>query len=54
MQKRISGYISEELYNQIIEIAEKENRKFTPMIDLLLQLAVKEKIRKRNGKKIHT
>lgn len=49
---RISGYISEELYNSIEEIAKRENRKFTPMIDLLLQLAVKEKNRKRNAKKI--
>jgi hypothetical protein len=49
--KRISGYISDELYNSIEEIAERENRKFTPMITLLLQLAVKEKNRKRHAKK---
>lgn len=51
--KRISGYISDELFLEIEEIAERENRKFTPMITLLLQLAVKEKNRKRNGKKVH-
>lgn len=48
---RISGYISEELASSIEEIAERENRKFTPMISILLQLAVKEKNRKRNAKK---
>jgi hypothetical protein len=52
--KRISGYISDELHSSIEEIAKRENRKFTPMIDLLLQLAVKEKNRKRDGKKVHT
>lgn len=49
--KRISGYITEELYAEIEEIAEKENRKVTPMISLLLQLAVKEKTRKRKSVK---
>jgi len=50
--KRISGYITDELFSEITEITERENRKFTPMISLLLQLAVKEKNRKRNGKKV--
>ncbi len=52
--KRIWGYVPEELYNDIQEIADREFRKFNPMITLLLQLAVKEKNRKRNGKKVHT
>lgn len=51
--KRISGYISDELYSEIEEIAEREQRKVTPMISLLLQSAVKEKNRKRNAKKVH-
>lgn len=45
--KRISGYIPDELFLEIEDIAKKENRKVTPMISLLLQLAVKEKTRKR-------
>lgn len=52
--KRIWGYVPEELYNDIQEIADREFRKLNPMITLLLQLAVKEKNRKRNGKKVHT
>lgn len=48
---RVSGYISEELNSDIKDIAKRENRKFTPMISLLLQLAVKEKNRKRFAKK---
>ena len=49
--KRISGYVTEELYLEIEEISKKENRKITPMISILLQLAVKQKNRKRNGRK---
>jgi len=48
--KRISGYVTEELYLEIEEISKKENRKITPMISILLQLAVKQKNRKRNGR----
>ena len=51
--KRISGYIPDDLYSEIEEIGKKENRKIAPMITLLLQLAVKEKTRKRNAKKVH-
>jgi hypothetical protein len=47
---RISGYISEDLKRDIQEIADRENRMFTRMISLLLQLAVKEKNRKRAKK----
>lgn len=53
--KRISGYISEELYLEIEEISKRENRKITPMISILLHMAVKEKNRKRkNDKKSST
>jgi len=51
--KRISGYIPDELYSDIEELCKRENRKIAPMITMLLQLAVKEKTRKRNAKKIH-
>lgn len=50
MQMRISGYITEELYKEIEEIAKRDNRKFTPMISILLQQAVKERNRKRAKK----
>ncbi len=33
--KRISGYISEELFSEIEEISKRENRKVTPMIAIL-------------------
>lgn len=49
--KRISGYITDELYSEIQEISDRENRKFTPMISILLQWAVKEKNRKRKHAK---
>lgn len=48
--KRISGYITDDLYKSIEEIAERENRKITPVISLLLHQAVKERLRKRNGR----
>lgn len=47
--KRISGYISDELYAEIEDIAKRENRKVTPMISILLQQSVKEKKRKRKS-----
>lgn len=52
--KRIWSYIPDELHSEIEEIAKRESRKLNAMITLLLQLAVKEKNRKRNGKKVHT
>lgn len=47
--KRISGYISDELFASIDDIAKRENRKVTPMISILLQQAVKEKNRKKKS-----
>lgn len=49
--KKISGYIEDELYEAIILLAEKEKRKFAPMVSILLQVAVKEKTRKRKNDK---
>ncbi len=49
--RRLSAYISDELHDEIQELSVREQRKMTPMISLLLQLAVKEKNRKRNAKK---
>lgn len=44
----------EELINEVDEIAARENRTRSVTIKLLLQLAVKEKNRKRkNGKEVH-
>ncbi len=51
--KKISGYIPDELYQGIAEIAERESRKFAPMVTILLQQSVKERNRKRNAKKVH-
>jgi hypothetical protein len=45
--KRISGYIDTDLYDAIEEIAKKDNRKFAPMVTILLQQAVKERNRKK-------
>ncbi len=47
---RVWGYIPEELHSEILEIAKREQRKETNVISLLLQSAVKERLRKRNGK----
>ena len=49
--KKISGYIPDELYLEICEIAKKDNRKVAPVITILLQQAVKEKKRKRHAQK---
>lgn len=42
-----------ELITEVDELADKENRSRSGMIVLLLQAAVKERLRKRNGKKLH-
>ena len=47
VMKRISGYIDTDLYDAIEEIAKKDNRKFAPMVTILLQQAVKERNRKK-------
>jgi len=41
------------LITEVDELADKENRSRSGMIVLLLQAAVKERLRKRNGKKLH-
>lgn len=45
--KRISGYITEELFSDIEEEAKRESRRITPMISLLLRNAINERKRKR-------
>lgn len=45
--KRISGYINEDLFAAIHEVAKLEKRKFTPTIEILLEYAIKQKNRKR-------
>jgi hypothetical protein len=51
---RVWGYISDELNTELLEIADREQRKLANVISLLLQQAVKERNRKRNGKKANT
>jgi hypothetical protein len=50
---RVWGYVPEEINNEIENMAAKEQRKVANLISLLLQSAVKERLRKRNGKKLH-
>jgi hypothetical protein len=47
-------FTSTELFvrGEIQAIADKENRSLSEMIDILLRQAVKERLRKRNGKKV--
>ena len=45
--KRISAYISEELFLQIDQMAKAETRSVNSMITILLEKAIKEKLRKR-------
>jgi hypothetical protein len=51
---QVSATITPELYSDIKDFAEKENRSISLMVAMLLQLAIKEKTRKRNGKKDNT
>jgi hypothetical protein len=44
----------EELMQIIGEFAVKERRSKSEMIDILLHQAIKERLRKRNAKKVHT
>ena len=44
----------ESLIKQVDELAIKDTRSRSEMIYILLQLAIKEKTRKRNAKKDHT
>jgi hypothetical protein len=43
---RISLYVSETVVNQVKEIAEKEKRSVSQMVEILLEKAIKEKNRK--------
>jgi hypothetical protein len=52
--RRISGYIQDELYEEIVDISKRENRKLAPTISILLQYAVREKNRKRQKKSYFT
>lgn len=55
MRKQESFTPSDEnLIPDILEIADREHRSKSEMIDILLHLAVKEKNRKRHGKKVHS
>ncbi len=51
---QVSATIASDLHKEIAELAEKENRSISAMVALLLQQAVKERNRKRNGKKANT
>jgi len=51
--KRISIIVEESLHDSIKKISEDLDRSMNYTITLLLQLAVKEKTRKRNAKKVH-
>ena len=44
---------TESFISEVKIMADREMRSFSEMIDILLRQAVKEKIRKRNGKKLH-
>lgn len=48
---QIHSTIDQELYDQIDELARKNDRTISQMVALLLQQAVKEKTRKRRGNK---
>jgi len=47
---QVFATIEQELYDQIEELARKNDRNLSQMVALLLQQAVKEKTRKRHGK----
>jgi hypothetical protein len=51
---QISCQVDKILKDEIQELADKENRSLSSMGGLLLQQAVKERLRKRNGKKTDT
>ena len=51
--KRISLLIPDELYIQILKVAQSDNRTFTYAATSLLQKALKEKNRKRGKKEVH-
>ena len=44
---QISATVTHQLINDVSEIAKRDNRTFSQTVSLLLQLAVKEKNRKR-------
>jgi hypothetical protein len=50
---RVWGYITDDLNNEILEIAQREQRKPAAVISILLQQAVKERTRKRSNGKVH-
>lgn len=55
MNKRFSITIHEDVYSDILKLASKEERTVNYIINSLLLKSLKEKKRKRNGKKeIHT
>lgn len=51
MSKRLSISIHEDVYSDILKISSKEERTINYIINSLLEKALKEKKRKRNGKK---
>lgn len=48
--KRFSAYVPEELYNQIEEIAKREDRTFNKVLQQLINQALKERERNRAKK----
>ena len=55
MSKRLSITIHEDVYNDILKLADKDERTVNYIINSLLLKSLKEKKRKRNAKKeVHT
>jgi hypothetical protein len=48
---RLTTAVSQDTFEKLKELSEKERRSLSLTIDLLLQWAIKEKTRKRNGSK---
>jgi hypothetical protein len=54
--KRFSGYIPDILYQKVQELAERDDRSFNQTVEHLLELAIKERTRKRkkNDQEVHS
>lgn len=51
--RKISLIIPEELHQELLKVAQLDNRSLTYVVNSLLQKALKEKNRKRGKKEIH-
>lgn len=52
--RRTSITIAEQLHNEILKVAQLDNRSFSYTVTSLLQKALKEKNRKRGKKEVHS